>query len=65
MRQYRRKHGAIMFKVNITFTNKNPDTIWGVLAKKLGREPTHNEACAEVKRILSEAYAERTTKHDG
>lgn len=30
-------------------------TIWQALAAKLGREPSHAEACAEVKRILSEA----------
>jgi hypothetical protein len=30
-------------------------TIWQALASKLGREPSHAEACAEVKRILSEA----------
>ncbi len=42
-------------QVNITFTNKNPNTIWNRLAEKLGREPTHKEACEEVKRILSES----------
>jgi hypothetical protein len=31
------------------------DTIWAKLAERLGREPTNAEACAEVKRILSEA----------
>jgi hypothetical protein len=30
-------------------------TIWRALADKLGREPTHAEACAEVKRILTES----------
>lgn len=40
-------------QVNITFTNKNPNTIWNRLAAKLGREPTNEEAKAEVKRILS------------
>lgn len=34
-------------------------TIWEALAEKLGREPTHREACDEVKRILREAAAER------
>ena len=34
-------------------------TIWESLAEKLGREPTHNEACEEVKRILAEANEER------
>ena len=37
-------------------------TIWEALAMKLGREPTHNEACAEVKRILEEAFIERKRK---
>jgi len=32
-----------------------PPTIWQALAEKLGREPTHAEACAEVKRILTES----------
>lgn len=39
-------------RVNITWTNRNPDTIWNRLAAKLGREPTHAEASAEVQRIL-------------
>lgn len=34
-------------------------TIWEALAAKLGREPTHCEACDEVKRILREAAEER------
>jgi hypothetical protein len=33
-------------------------TIWESLAEKLGREPTHREACDEVKRILREAWEE-------
>jgi hypothetical protein len=41
--------------VKIEWTNKNPDTIWNKLATKLGREPTNEEAAAEVKRILAEA----------
>jgi hypothetical protein len=43
-----------MFQVTTTHTNKNPNTIWNVLAAKLGREPTNAEASAEIKRILSE-----------
>lgn len=39
--------------VNVTIRNDNPNTIWNVLARKLGREPTREEAIAEVKRILS------------
>lgn len=34
-------------------------TIWEALAEKLGREPSHREACAEVERILREAAEER------
>jgi hypothetical protein len=30
-------------------------TIWQTLAVKLGREPTHAEAVAEVRRILRDA----------
>lgn len=33
-------------------------TIWDALAQKLGRQPTHAEACAEVRRILAEAAAD-------
>ena len=43
-----------MFIVNITHTNKNPDTIFNKLWVKLGRMPTNQEACDEVKRILRE-----------
>ena len=42
-------------KITTTWTNNNPNTIWNVLAAKLGREPTSAEAEAEVKRILREA----------
>ena len=38
--------------INTTWTNKNPNTIWNKLAAKLGREPTNDEARAEVRRIL-------------
>ena len=41
--------------VTFTVRNDNPNTIWNRLAAKLGREPTHAEAKAEVQRILSEA----------
>jgi hypothetical protein len=37
-------------------------TIWERLAKKLGREPTHKEACEEVKRILQESTVQLATK---
>jgi len=36
----------------ITFTNKNPDTIYNKLAAKLGREPSNAEVKAELNRIL-------------
>jgi hypothetical protein len=45
-------------KVTITWQNANPNTIWGKLAAKLGREPTNAEAADEVKRILFEAHCE-------
>jgi hypothetical protein len=31
-------------------------TIWEALAARLGREPSHAEACAEVRRILAAEY---------
>lgn len=40
-------------KITVTWTNRNPATIWNRLAAKLGREPTNAEAAAEVKRILT------------
>ena len=42
-------------QITVTWHNANPNTIWGKLATRLGREPTNAEATAEVKRILSEA----------
>jgi hypothetical protein len=42
-------------RIIFTVTSDNPDTIWKVLARKLGREPTRDEAIAEVKRILGAA----------
>ncbi len=44
-------------RVTITFTNNNPDTIWNRLAARLGRQPTNDEAIAEVKRLLAENAA--------
>ena len=41
-------------QTNTTWRNNNPDTIWNRLAARLGREPTHEEAKAEVQRILNE-----------
>lgn len=37
-------------------------TIWDALAEKLGRQPTHAEACAEVQRILAEGLVEMAEK---
>ena len=42
-------------KVSITHRNDNPNTIYNVLKRKLGREPTAAEVKAEVQRILREA----------
>lgn len=36
-------------------------TIWEALATRLGREPSHAEACAEVRRILAEGLASLRT----
>lgn len=47
--------GGAMMAVSVTWTNRNPNTIWNKLARKLGREPTSAEVTAEVKRILAEA----------
>ena len=45
-------------ETSISFRNSNPNTIWNKLAAKLGREPTHAEACAEVRRIKQSAVAD-------
>lgn len=45
-------------RVTTTWTNRNPDTVWNRLAVKLGREPTAEEARAEVQRILFKACLE-------
>ena len=45
-------------QVTTTWRNDNPNTIWNRLATKLGRQPTHAEACAEVRRIMSETQVE-------
>ena len=42
-----------MLSVNVTVTNKNPNTIWNKLTAKLGREPTNAEAKQEVLRIIN------------
>ncbi len=35
------------------------DTIYAKLKESLGREPTHNELCEEVRRILADGTRER------
>ena len=47
-------------RVNVSFHNDNPKTIWNCLAAKLGREPTVDEAKAEVLRILEESGVNKT-----
>lgn len=42
----------------IAFHNANPNTVWNRLAAKLGRQPTNEEAKAEVYRILTDARRE-------
>ena len=37
-------------------------TIYEALQAKLGRDPTHREQVAEVKRILQEAYCEQAER---
>lgn len=48
--------------VRIEYRSSNPNTIWARLAEKLGREPKHWEAVAEVKRIKAEALADLATR---
>lgn len=50
-----------MFKVTFSVRNDNPDTVWNKLAAKLGHEPTHAEAVAEVRRILHESSKRTST----
>lgn len=42
-------------QINITFTNKNPNTIYNKLAAKLGRLPSNDEIIAELNRIIESA----------
>ena len=45
--------------VTVTWGNlTGAPTIWEKLAEKLGREPTHAEACADVRRIMDEGLIE-------
>ena len=43
-----------MIHITHTVRNDNPDTIWNVLAARLGREPSEAEARDEVRRILND-----------
>jgi hypothetical protein len=45
-------------KVSMTWRNDNPSTIWSVLVRKLGREPTNAEAIAELNRIRDEVMVD-------
>jgi len=49
-----------MIHITHTVRNDNPDTIYNVLAARLGREPSEAEARDEVLRILDEARQERS-----
>lgn len=49
------------FRLVTTWHNAGPHTIWGQLAKRLGREPTNAEAADEVRRILSECTVNAAT----
>lgn len=40
------------FRVNVTWRNDNPKTIYAVLKERLKREPTNQELSDEVRRIL-------------
>lgn len=51
----RAAQGVLTMQIRTTWRNDNPRTIANVLAKRLGREPTHAEMKAEVSRILREA----------
>lgn len=46
--------------IRTTWTNHNPNTIWNRLAARLGREPSNEEAAAEVRRIIQAATIETT-----
>lgn len=48
-------------RVSTTWRNGNPNTIWNVLARKLGREPTNAEAITELNRIRDEAMVDMAT----
>lgn len=49
-------------RITTTWHNAGPHTVWGMLAQRLGREPTDAEAAEEVRRILQEAKSAKRTK---
>ena len=51
-----------MISVTVTFHNDRPSTIWNTLARKIGRQPTDQEAIAEVRRIMSESTCALATR---
>lgn len=52
-----------MVTISVTWNpSGNPETIWNKLAAKLGRQPTNEEAIAEVRRILAEGRSERASR---
>jgi hypothetical protein len=46
-----------MIAVSVTFKNDNPKTVWNMLAEKLEREPTNEEARLEVIRIIGKVQS--------
>ena len=48
--------------VRVTFDSANDRTIYAVLKRKLGREPTHAEMVADVRRILTSVSVELATQ---
>lgn len=48
--------------ITSTVTSNNPNTIYGKLKAKLGREPSNKELKEEIHRILSEAAIDMASK---
>jgi hypothetical protein len=49
-------------KVNTTWHNDNPNTIYNVLARKLGRAPTNEEVKAHIRRNFDEVSVDMAGK---
>ena len=49
-------------RVTTTWRNDNPNTIWNVLRKRLGREPTKAEVLADLQRISDEVRIDMASK---